>query len=226
MAKNYYIVLGVSPTESPRGIHEAFRQLAKQHHPDRTGPHGTRAFQEILEAYEVLSDPDKRRLHNRDLYETKPVDLPRPEPINRYPSRVEPLIPEPRSIRGDFQTVRPGYEPLFDRLFRNFSGLGIPKGEHIEGLYVEIALSSAEAMAGAVIPVGVPVFYTCPVCEGSGRNWLFPCIQCGEQGMIEEEETVNVRIPPMVRDGTVLELPIHGLGIHNFYLCLHIRIDH
>ena len=42
--------------------------------------------------------------------------------------------------------------------------------------------------------------------------------------MIEEEETVRVQIPPLVRDGTILEVPIRGLGIHNFYLRLHIRI--
>jgi DnaJ-class molecular chaperone len=225
MAKNYYIVLGVPPTESPNGIYEAFRELAKQHHPDRVGPQGTRAFQEILEAYEVLSDPQKRRLHNRGLYETELKEASRPEPMSSLRSRAEPLVPESRSILRDFQTIRPGYEPLFDRVFRNFSGLGIAKGEHIEGLHIEIVLSPVEAITGATVPIGLPVFYTCPVCEGSGRNWLFPCIQCTEQGMIEEEETVNVRIPPMVRDGTVLELPIHGLGIHNFHLCLHVRTE-
>jgi molecular chaperone DnaJ/curved DNA-binding protein len=42
--------------------------------------------------------------------------------------------------------------------------------------------------------------------------------------MVEEEETVRIRIPPMVRDGTILEVPIRGLGIHNFYLRVYIRI--
>ena len=41
---------------------------------------------------------------------------------------------------------------------------------------------------------------------------------------MEAEKTVKVSIPPMVPDKTIIELPIHGLGIHNFYLCLHIRI--
>lgn len=59
-AKNYYMVLGVSRQESARGIQEAFRSLAKRYHPDRTGPQGTAAFQDIVEAYQVLSDPARR----------------------------------------------------------------------------------------------------------------------------------------------------------------------
>ncbi len=42
--------------------------------------------------------------------------------------------------------------------------------------------------------------------------------------MVEEEEIVRMRIPPLVRDETVIEVPIRGLGIHNFYLRLYIRV--
>jgi hypothetical protein len=43
--------------------------------------------------------------------------------------------------------------------------------------------------------------------------------------MIEREMTVSVRIPPMVPDRAIIEVPIEGLGVHNFYLRLHIRIS-
>jgi molecular chaperone DnaJ len=42
--------------------------------------------------------------------------------------------------------------------------------------------------------------------------------------MIEEEKRVRIHLPPMVRDGTIMEMPIGGLGIHKFYLRLVIRI--
>jgi hypothetical protein len=45
--RDYYIILGVSRSESSAGIHEAFRKLAKKHHPDRGGPAATETFQEI-----------------------------------------------------------------------------------------------------------------------------------------------------------------------------------
>jgi molecular chaperone DnaJ len=128
-------------------------------------------------------------------------------------------------VLHEFETIRPSFEPLFGRLLRNFTGEGIPKGERFESLNVEVILSPDEAARGVAVSVGVPVFFTCSQCRGSGRNWLFPCLSCNTRGMIEEEKTVRISIPPVVPDGTIIEVPIDGLGIHNFYLRLHIRIS-
>jgi curved DNA-binding protein CbpA len=57
--KDYYLILGVSRRESPRDIQDAFRELAKRYHPDLAGPAGAPRFQDVREAYEVLSDPEK-----------------------------------------------------------------------------------------------------------------------------------------------------------------------
>ena len=97
-------------------------------------------------------------------------------------------------------------------------------GERAEGLNVDALLSWDEAARGAVARLAVPVFYPCPTCGGSGRDWLYACMSCGAQGMVAEDEVVRVEIPAMVRDGTVLEVPLRGLGIHNFYLRVHVRI--
>lgn len=102
--------------------------------------------------------------------------------------------------------------------------MGVTKRERLEDLNIEVILTPREAARGVVAPIEVPVFRTCWSCRGTGREWLFPCMACGGHGVIEEHETVSVRIPPMVRDRNVIELPIDGLGIHNFYLRLHIRI--
>ena len=223
---DYYLILGVSRRENLRSIQEAFRELAKRYHPDRAGPQGTRRFQDIQEAYEVLSNPEKRKFYNHEIEQDETKTPSRPEPIfSRPPSRPEPLVPQPMSVLHDFETIRQSFEPLFERFLRNFTGEGIPKGERLEGLNVEVILSPDEAARGVTVPVGVPIFYTCPQCGGSGRDWLFPCVNCNAQGIIEEERTVRVYIPSMVPDGTIFEVPIHGLGIHNFYLRLHIRIS-
>jgi molecular chaperone DnaJ len=223
--KDYYLILGVPPEESSRGIQAAFRELAKRYHPDRAGPGETRRFQDIQEAYEFLSDPEKRKLYIQELEQEELRVQYRPEPIfSRPQSRPEPLVPEPMSVLRDFETIRPSFDPLLERFRRNFTGEGIPKGERLEGLNVEVILSPDEVARGVIVPVGVPVFYACRPCGGSGRDWLFPCANCNAQGIIEEEETVKVRIPPMVPDRTIIEVPIHGLGVENFYLRLHIRI--
>jgi DnaJ-class molecular chaperone len=225
--RDYYIILGVSRSESPAGIHEAFRKLAKQYHPDLGGPEMTETFREIAQAYEILSGPEQRKTYDQTLRRRESLFRPEPlEEVTRQPRyQPEPLVPEPMSILHDFQTIRPSYDALFDRLLRNFSGIGVPKAERIEDLNIEVILSPVEAAGGVVAPIEVPVFGTCWSCQGTGRDWLFPCMACGGQGMIEEHETVSVRIPPGIRDRSVIELPIEGLGIHNFYLRLHIRIS-
>jgi DnaJ-class molecular chaperone len=225
-SKDYYLILGISRRENVRAIQDAFRELAKRYHPDRAGPEGTRQFQDIQEAYEVLSDPEKRKSYNYELEQDEIKIHSRPEPIfSRPASKPEPLVPEMMSVLRDFETIRPSFEPLFERFLRNFTRENIPKGERLESLNVEVILSPEEAAGGVAIPVGVPVFYNCRQCGGSGRDWLFPCIDCNAQGIIEAEETVRVYIPPMVPDRAIIEVPIHGLGIHNFYLRLHIRIS-
>ena len=225
--KDFYIILGVSRTESPAGIRGAFRELAKIYHPDRVGPEATQKFQEIAEAYEVLSDPDKRKQYNETLHDAVTVRAPqRPEPIS--PGRsytAEPLAPRPMSVFHDFQTIGPSFDALFDRMLRSFTGIAVPKGERIEDLNIEVVLSPLEAARGAVAPIGVPVFHTCSLCHGTGRDWLFPCMACAGRWMIERETTISVHIPPMVHDRSVIDVPIERLGVQNFSLRLYIRIS-
>ena len=223
---DYYLILGVPRRASFRGIQDAFRELAKKYYPDRAGPEGTRTFQDISEAYEVLSDRKKRRRYNQDLaqQEEKAPEI-GPEPARAWPrTHPEPLIPEPMSVLHGFETMRPSFEPLFERFQRNFTGRGIPKGERLEGLNVEVVLSPDEATIGVMLPIAIPVFSTCARCAGYGHDWFFPCIACNGQGVVESEETIRVQIPPMVPDWSVIEIPIGGLGIHNFVVLLHIRI--
>jgi DnaJ-class molecular chaperone len=220
--KDYYFILGVPRTATTRDILRAFRELAKLYHPDRVVPQGTASFQDIVKAYEVLSDPKQRRQYNHRLSEPAIVTLSEPRPGSARP-QPEPLIPEPMSILYDFGTVSPSFAALYDRLRRNFTGRGVPKAERIESLNVEVQLSPYEALRGVVVPIGLPVFVRCTACRGSGREGFSFCLPCLGQGVVETEHTVPVRVPPGVQEGTIVEVPLHRLGIHNFYLCLHIR---
>ena len=224
--KDYYLILGIARGENPSGIQDAFRELAKRYHPDRAGPEGTPKFQDIQEAYEVLSDPEKRKSYNNKVERDEISVHSRPESVfSRSQLKAELLGAETMSVLRDFETIRPSFEPLFERFVRNFTEEGIPKGERLEGLNVEVILSPEEAARSVTIPVGIPIFFSCSQCGGSGRDWLFPCVNCNAQGLIEGEETIRICIPPMASDRAITEVPIHGLGIHNFYLRLHIRIS-
>src|SRR2546425_12079405 len=65
--RDYRLILGVSRTETARGIQNTFRDLVKKLHPDRVGPQGTAAFQDLVEAYQVLSDPERRQAYRHQL---------------------------------------------------------------------------------------------------------------------------------------------------------------
>src|SRR5262249_56497614 len=138
---------------------------------------------------------------------------------------AEPLAPGPVSVRYGFRRVHPSAEALLDRLMHNVRGQQVPKGERVEALNLELVLSPAEAARGGEVRLAVPVFRSCPGCGGAGADWLHVCPACDGRGAMPTEQPVAVPIPPMMRDRTVLEIPLEGVGITNFHLRLHIRID-
>jgi molecular chaperone DnaJ len=182
------------------------------------GARATRAFQEVTEAYEVLSDPQRRRAYNEKLRPDGGIVL-----VRR--SATEPMVREPISILGQAESIRPSFEAMYDRFLRNFTRTGVPESERVEGLNFEVVLTAEEARRGCVARVSVPVFARCPQCGGSGRAWVFPCTYCRQPGMIESEELVRIRIPPTASSGSVYEIPLEGLGIHNFCLRLHVVVE-
>jgi len=102
-----------------------------------------------------------------------------------------------------------------------------PRGEGRarRGVNVELVLSPAEAAQGGEVHLAVPVFRSCRWCAGAGADWFHVCPACDGRGAVAVDQPVGVSIPPMVRDRTVLEVPLDGVGIANFHLQLHVRID-
>ena len=134
-------------------------------------------------------------------------------------------MPEPVSILRDFERYRPSLAAIRRRFRRNFTGAGTPRDERVEPLTLEILLTPDEAARGGSLPIAVPVYRTCPLCEGSGLDRGFPCLACGAEGLYESAAVVDLRIPANVADHAIHEVPIGGLGIHNFSLRVEIRID-
>ena len=115
--KDHYSTLGVDWSESASGIHEAYRRLAKQYHPDYAGDAATAKFQDIQQAYEILSDPEKRKRYDRSIVPNHRTAAQGPDCVNiirdrpspsrqwhSYSVAPEPLIPEPHA------------EPLVDHI--------------------------------------------------------------------------------------------------------------
>lgn len=222
--KNYYLILGVPVEESQPGIRARYLDLVKRLHPDVAGQDSTAAFQEVVEAYGVLSDPEHRREHNRELRVREPGAVPvRTAPRSRERASGETLLSHPMSL-GGFQTVRPSFEALLERILRNFTGRDLPKAEHLEPLDFEVVLTPEEAARGGSVPIEIPVFRTCAACRGTGRDWLFACPNCAGRGLTAEERVIEIPILPISRAPAVFEVPLNCLGIRNLYVRLHLRV--
>ena len=202
MAKDLYSTLGVSRTESLHGIREAFRKLAKRYHPDHAGQQGTLKFQEILNAYEVLSDPEKRKRYNE-----------------RLPGRSADSEPIVVTRRSSSRTRPPHFGPIpQEPFFRRFSaesffGAGW-QGPAFDSLDFAVSLSSADAAEGATVWLRLPIRYLCPACSGTGEQSPFPCGFCQQAGVIHHEREIQVQLPPGLRYRTVVEIPADRLGTH------------
>lgn len=114
-AKNYYAVLGVRSDESAAGIRAAYHALARRLHPDVAGTGGTPRFQDINEAYAVLSDAGRRQVYDTELRGSEAPARRAPEtmpegfgPSGRYLTRqrVEIVLSPWEAVRGCRVPVR------------------------------------------------------------------------------------------------------------------------
>ena len=118
---NYYVVLGIAQDADSDAIRSAFRALARRYHPDAGAGSSTDEFRRALEAYETLSDPDRRRLYDRDLRGSRVRPTIIAEPIGSR-SVAEPLFTS-HTVSFGFPnrrvtvTGRGVFDELFDELF-------------------------------------------------------------------------------------------------------------
>jgi hypothetical protein len=224
--KDCYVVLGVPRNESPRGIREAYRQLAKRYHHDRAGGEASTTFRDVVEAYEALSDQERRSRLDRGLRRVEGrLDVAPDTIVFGDDLPPEPLAPEPVSLMRGFKHMRPSGEEILDRVLNNLLTGRAPKGEQTVALDAELVLSAAEGTRGGVARLDVPVFRYCPACGGTGGEWMYPCSTCDDRGVVEGEARLRVSIPPRAPDDIVLEVPLQQAGIHNLLVRLRLRVD-
>ncbi|HYY26652.1 MAG TPA: DnaJ domain-containing protein [Chthoniobacterales bacterium] len=232
MRKNYYLILRLRPEASPDQIRSAYRRRALELHPDLTGS-GSDQFLELQEAYDVLSDPVRRELYDREGEEIpiRRLDATRSrETIVPRKRRAEPLV-TPRQAREfedialfrSFETFSPSLDELFERLYGNFSLRTRPKAECLESLNVEIPLSPQQAFAGGEVRVMVPARVVCDACLGHGRIGPYECAYCEGQGEMTAEYPVTVSYPAVLGGDYIVQVPLERFGIRNFYLTVQFR---
>jgi molecular chaperone DnaJ len=234
MAKDYYAILGVLPTATPEEIRSAYRSRVKQYHPDRFGKDST-PFLRIQEAYDVLSDPENRRLYDQTLrrQRAESMQVERPEPLT-HPSRrraAETLRRAPGETdlgtifpMESFRTFRPSFDEIFDTLWNVFDPRPQNKAERFRTLTMEIPLTRDQARWGGRLQVYVPVERLCPECGGAGRLSYFRCRLCGGTGAVREEMPLEVEFPPGIQDRFEIAIPLDRYGIRDVRPVLLFRV--
>lgn len=217
--KDYYAILGVPRNATEKEIKQAYRRLARKYHPD-VNPGDKSAeekFKEISEAYEVLSDPEKRAKY--DQYGE----------MWKYYSEQQQQ-PGGFSGGGGWQDLRDfgfgGLGDLFATLFGDAFGRGRTAETEFGSVFdasldVEypIEVSLEEAYSGATRTLSLTLQDTCQQCGGTGasrtRSGYFTlgqaCPNCHGRGTIPRSRRLEVRIPPGVQDGSKIRLAGEGL---------------
>ncbi len=249
--RDYYEVLGVNRSASADEIKRAYRKLAMQYHPDRNSDgNATAKFKEINEAYEVLSDDEKRSVYDRFGHAGM------------------------RGFSSDF-TGFSGFSDIFEDLFGGFARSSAAQRRAPRrgaDLRYNLTLSFEEAVFGADKEIEIQRSDTCPTCQGSGAEPgtqpkrcpqcngtgevrrvqqtilgsmvnVSTCDRCGGQGevvvtpchecrgykRVQQTHRLTVQIPAGVDDGTQIRLAgqgepgINGGPAGNLYVQLKVK---
>jgi molecular chaperone DnaJ len=232
MRKNYYFILRLAPEATQEQIRSAYRRRALELHPDLTGL-GSDQFLELQEAYDVLSDPVRRQIYDRDAEEIpiRRMEARRPtETIIQRRHRGEPLMTDrpPRepggiSLFGSFETFSPSLDEVLERLWSNFTLLTRPKAERLESLNVEVPLSPQQAFAGGEVRIMVPARVACPACRGHGNIGPYECPRCEGHGALTGEYPLRVNYPAGLQGDYLVPISLDRFGIENFCLTVLFR---
>ena len=245
--RDYYDVLGLKQDASAAEVKKAYRRLAMALHPDRNPESGSEEkFKEVTEAYQVLSDPEKRQSY--DQFGHEGVDM---------------------GGLGGFQDLN----SVFESVFGDFLGSRRSAGHRTSArrgsdLQYQLELDLESAVTGTTVTVDLPIdrdcgecrgtgaakgtapetcpncggsgrmemrqnFFlmqqTCPRCRGGGKVILNPCGGCRGTGRTQQPTKVEVKIPPGVDDGSRLRLRGRGEGgtrggpAGDLYVAIHLR---
>jgi molecular chaperone DnaJ len=250
--RDYYEVLGVDRSAGEGDIKKAFRQLARELHPDVSdAPDADERFKEVVEAYEVLSKSETRELYDRFGHAGLRSGGFRPTAV-------------------DFGSLADIFSAFFgDDVFGVATGTRRARGADIAA-EVEIELEEAASGVTRAVPVQVASrcaacggdgvepgtsvstcgdcagagrlqrvtrtgfgefirSQTCPRCGGTGRIVEHPCEACAGAGRVLEERPLDVEIPPGIHDGQRIRLSGEGhagaLGgqAGDVYVLVHVR---
>lgn len=252
--RDYYEILGVGKTASGEEIKKNYRKIAMQYHPDKN-PGNKQAedkFKEAAEAYEVLSDSQKREIYDRFGHE----GLNRTgfqgfsgfdDIFSTFGDMFEDVFGfgSPQGRRRSGRTIRAGADLRYDlKISLLDAAFGLTTTIDLEKLHPCSECEGTGAAPGtspSVCPTCqgrgqvmqssgfFTISSTCPHCHGNGKFITDPCRKCHGMGKEQQRKTVELKIPPGVDTGSRLRLRGEGEagdpGAHDGDLYVFISVE-
>ncbi len=232
--KDYYAILGVPRNATQEEIKRAYRRLAMKYHPDKNpgNKEAEEKFKEISEAYEVLSDPQKRAIYDREGYiGLKSSGYKGFEDISDIFKTFSDLFEEffGFSFEESFQSKRKEGADISTEIWLDFENLFQESKVNLElerwetceicqglGYDPNKGIKVCEHCQGkgkVIYREGFfRVSYLCPECGGKGSTYIEKCSLCRGNGRIRRKRVLQITIPPGVEDGTIFRLKGEGEG--------------
>ncbi|MEO7555902.1 MAG: molecular chaperone DnaJ [Acidimicrobiales bacterium] len=205
--KDYYAVLGVSPTATPKEIKSAYRKLSRQHHPDANAgdAKAEERFKAISAAYDVIGDEAKRKEYD---------EVRRLGPTGFGPAGARANAGGFNFTTDDLGDLGDVFGNLFNRGRR--SGRGQPRGagpQRGSDLETELQLSFEGATRGVTTTVNLTSEVACHTCHGTGAKpgtTPITCPRCGGRGVLDDNQgyfSLSTPCPQCRGVGTIVETP-------------------
>jgi molecular chaperone DnaJ len=251
--RDYYEVLGVERSADGAAIKTAYRKLAHQFHPDKN--HGSKEaeekFKEASEAYEVLSDPDRRARYDRFGHQNGQAGFPGDFPFGGAGASINDIFGDifgemfggggrRQRARTRGADLRYHLEIAFeDAAFGTTARITIPRPKPCatckgSGAKPGTGPRTCPTCGGAgeirLTQGFFSIARTCHHCQGQGRVVVDKCPDCGGAGGTREQASVEVKVPPGVDTGTRLKLggegepaPVPGGAPGDLYVVVQVR---
>lgn len=227
-----YDRLGVAPSAKPEEIKKQYRKLAVEWHPDKKGPEAKEKFQEIAEAYEILSDAEKRSTYDKLGWEaykkrggaaaaTSQADAQR---------MAQNIFEQIFGRNAPFASSRPKTHDIQTELFVPLQDFMLGRTLGID-LYTEVICKGclgtgcaegkeppvcAQCRGAKTILQQINPFFqvqsTCPSCNGRGKvaSLSDQCKSCNGKRVVRQLRKIKIRVKPGMVSGTIIEFPEHA----------------